>query len=221
ELMLMEVDPQQAIGPRAHDHVRHELGPDGDARLVLSVLPRVAIVRHHHRDASRARAPCSVDEEQELHHVLRRRVGALHDEEVVPAHVLVDPDEDLAVGESIAGHLAERDPELPRDLFRQRTISRSRQQLESVSRYGKSVHAEPCKLRWDMSLVNSDQATSHIPPRGFEPRFQHPKCRVLPLDDGGVTANLAQCASAGSWRIRALDACRCAYSAETTTGATA
>ena len=32
----------------------------------------------------------------------------LHDEDVVPAHVLVDADEDLAVGEPLAGGLAER-----------------------------------------------------------------------------------------------------------------
>src|SRR6478752_4749796 len=62
---------------------------------------------------------------------------------------------------------------------------------------------------------------SRIPPRGFEPRFQHPKCRVLPLDDGGATGNLAQCGSAGSWRIRALEARACSYSAETITWATA
>ena len=34
QLMLVEVDPQQAIGPRAHDHVRHQLRGDGLAQLL-------------------------------------------------------------------------------------------------------------------------------------------------------------------------------------------
>lgn len=25
------------------------------------------------------------------------------------------------------------------------------------------------------------------PPHGFEPRYQQPECRVLPLDEGGIT----------------------------------
>ena len=49
QLVLVEVDPEHPIGSRLRDHVRHELGADGDARLVLAVLPRVPVVRHHAR----------------------------------------------------------------------------------------------------------------------------------------------------------------------------
>jgi hypothetical protein len=98
------------------------LAPMAYARLVLAVLSRVAVVRHHHGDARRTGPPGGVDQEQKLHDVLRRRVGALHDEHVVAADVLIDADEDLAVGEPVARHFRERDPQLPADLFRQRTI---------------------------------------------------------------------------------------------------
>jgi hypothetical protein len=46
-----------------------------------------------------ARPPCRVGQEQELHDVLGWRIRRLDDEDVVAADVLVDPHEDLAVGE--------------------------------------------------------------------------------------------------------------------------
>jgi hypothetical protein len=82
---------------------------------------------------------------------------------VVAADVLIDADEDLTVGEAVARHFGERDSQLPANLFRQRTVPRARQQLEPMSRYGKPVHAEPCKIKWDKSLVNSDRATAAFP----------------------------------------------------------
>jgi hypothetical protein len=85
ELVLVEVDAEHAVGARGLDHVGHELGADRHARLVLAVLPRVAVVRHHDRDARRARPPRRVHQEQQLHEVVRRRVRRLDDEQVHPA----------------------------------------------------------------------------------------------------------------------------------------
>jgi hypothetical protein len=43
--------------------------------------------------------PGRVDQEKHLHDVFRRRVRGLHDEHIVAAHVLVDANRDLSVGE--------------------------------------------------------------------------------------------------------------------------
>ena len=68
-------------------------------------------------DPRRAGPLGGVHEEQQLHHVLRRRVGGLDDVDIPPAHVLVDLDEDLAVGKALDGHLAERLAEMLRHFF--------------------------------------------------------------------------------------------------------
>jgi hypothetical protein len=45
QLVLVEVDAEHAVGARRLDHVGHQLRADRHARLVLAVLPRVAVVR--------------------------------------------------------------------------------------------------------------------------------------------------------------------------------
>ena len=50
----VQVDAEHAVGARGRDQVGDQLGGDRDARLVLPVLPGVAVVREDRRDA---RAP--------------------------------------------------------------------------------------------------------------------------------------------------------------------
>ena len=100
ELVLVKIETEHAVSTRRHDHVGQQLGADRDPRLVLAILSRVAVVRHHDGNARRACALGCVDQQQKLEYVVRRRIRRLDDEHVVAANVLVDPDEDLAVGKT-------------------------------------------------------------------------------------------------------------------------
>ena len=128
ELVLVEVDRQHPVGTRHRDHVGHQLGADGHPGLVLAVLPGVPEVGNHRRHPGRAGPLGRVHQEQELHHVLGRRVGGLHDVDVPPAHVLVDLDEQLAVGEAAERDLAERLAQVGGHLFGAGTVGRPAQE---------------------------------------------------------------------------------------------
>ena len=129
QLMLVKIEPQHPVRARRHDHVRDELRADGDSRLVLSVLPRITVVRHDTCDAS-SRCPLSrVDQEQKLHDVLGRRIGRLQDENVISPDVFVYPDEDLTVSKPGDRRFGLVDAEIACDLFRQRRISGADKEL--------------------------------------------------------------------------------------------
>ena len=51
-LRCMQIDEQRAVGARGGEQVRDQLAGDGDARAVLAVLARVAVVRNHNGDAA-------------------------------------------------------------------------------------------------------------------------------------------------------------------------
>jgi hypothetical protein len=58
----------------------------------------------------------------------------------VPAHVLVDADEDLAVGKPGNRASCELDAQAASDFLRQHTIRRAREQLEPAARDDRLVH---------------------------------------------------------------------------------
>ena len=108
---------------------------DRDAGLVLLVLPRVAEIGHHGRDAGRGGAPERVDQDEELHHVVvHRRARRLDDEDVGAADVLVDLAVVLAVGEVVERQLPERNLEVVADLPGERRMRAPREDLEVTVR---------------------------------------------------------------------------------------
>ena len=140
QLMRVEVDTEHAVGAGAHDHVRDELRTDRDARLILTVLAGIAVVREHAGDARGRRAARGVDQQQQLQHVLGGRVGRLDDEDIGAAHILVEPDEDLAVGESRDRGLAELRSQRLADLVGERPIGRAGEHTIAVDGDCQSVH---------------------------------------------------------------------------------
>ncbi len=130
DLVLVEVDAHHTVGACGHDDVGGELGADGDAGLVLAVLPRVAVVRHHRRHPRRRRALRRVDQEQQLHDVVRGRDGRLDDEDIPASRVLVDPHEDLAVSEILDRRAVCGGIEFCRDFFGERPICAASEQEE-------------------------------------------------------------------------------------------
>ena len=140
QLMLMEIQSQHAISSRCLDHVREQLGTDRHPRLILSVLPRVSVVRHDAGNSCRRRPTRGIDQEQELHDVLSRRVRRLDDEDVRAADIFIDSDEDLAIRESIDRQLGQFDSEGFGDFFGESPVGASRQELEAPEYTRQMVH---------------------------------------------------------------------------------
>ena len=107
-LVLVEIHGQHPVRSGHGHHVGHQLGADRHPRLILAVLPGIAEVGNDRRDPRRARPLGGVHEEQQLDQVLGRRIGGLDDVDVPAPDILVDLDEDLAVGEPPDRDLAER-----------------------------------------------------------------------------------------------------------------
>jgi hypothetical protein len=136
----MEVHGEHPVRPCHRHHVGHQLGADRHPRLVLSVLPGVPEVRNDRRNPSRACPLGGVHEEQKLDHVLRRRVGRLDDVDIPATNVLVDLDEDLAVGKAPERDLAERLPQMGGHLFGKGAVGRPTQQQHLAARQRQVRH---------------------------------------------------------------------------------
>jgi hypothetical protein len=115
----VQVHRQRAIGAGHGDQVRHQLGGDRRARLVLAILARVAEVRHHGSDPPRRRPLGGIEHDQQLHQVVGRRVRGLDDEHVAAADVLVEAHRDLTVLEARHDHVTDRHLEPGADGLRQ------------------------------------------------------------------------------------------------------
>jgi hypothetical protein len=94
DLVGVQVHRQHALDAHRLEHVGHHLGADRHPRAARpAVLPGVAEVGDHGRDAACAGTLERIDHDEQLHQVLvRRAAGGLHDEDVAGAHVLADLD---------------------------------------------------------------------------------------------------------------------------------
>src|ERR1700719_4112792 len=100
-LRCMQIEREGAAGACGFEQVRDELRGDRYARLVLAVLPGVAVVRQHRSDAPSGRAFESVYHQQELEQVVIHRVTArLHDEDIGAANVFENLKINLSVTEA-------------------------------------------------------------------------------------------------------------------------
>ena len=131
DLRLVQVHRQHAVGAGRAEQVGHQLGRDRHARLVLAVLPRVAVIRNHRRDARRRRAAERVDHHAQLDQVpVDVGAGRLHDEDVGAADVLVDLERDFRVRKPLQPRVADRDLQKLRNLFGQRRMRAAGEDFE-------------------------------------------------------------------------------------------
>ena len=108
-LLAVQIHRENSIGAGGDEQIRHEFGGDRHARLVLAVLPGVAIKGQDRGDPLGGGAARSVDHDEQLDQVvIAGRTGGLDDEDIVPTNVLVDFHERLAIWEAGDGRLAER-----------------------------------------------------------------------------------------------------------------
>ena len=139
--------------------VRHQLGRDRHARLVLAVLPGVAVVGHDRGDPRRRRPAERVDHHQQLHQVLVDRVRRrLHDEHVGAADVLVDLERHLAVGEPAQARLPERNAQ---DTRRSPVDSCGFALPEKTFRSPKPVATSPSPLRGRFITTSTAVSAPH------------------------------------------------------------
>ena len=118
-LRRMEVHEQPPVGSGGGEQIRDQLGRDGDPRTVFAVLPRVAVIRNHHRDAPRGGALQGVDHDEQLNQVAVHRVrGRLDHEHIRAAHVLQQLEVDLPIREALEAGFPDRDPDVPADIGR-------------------------------------------------------------------------------------------------------
>ena len=103
-LLGVKIHRQHPVGAGGHEQVGHQLGGDGNPRLVLAVLARVPVKGQHGGDAAGAGAAQRIHHDEQLHQVLvARRAGRLDHVRVLAAHVLLDLDKGLAVREGRHG----------------------------------------------------------------------------------------------------------------------
>ena len=96
--------------PAAVMRLATSLAVIGRAALGFAVLPRVAKIRNHRRNAIGRRPLQAVDPDQQFHQIfIHWRGGGLHDVAIAAADVFVEFDDQFAVGEGFGAGLAEGD----------------------------------------------------------------------------------------------------------------
>ena len=90
DLVGVEVACHDPVASGGVENVRHELGSDGNPRLVFPVLPGPAEIRHYSHDRM-CRSPFGrIYHQQEFEKVLYRREGRLHNEYGGSSHTFVE-----------------------------------------------------------------------------------------------------------------------------------
>lgn len=109
-LLGMEVHRQDAICAGSDEQVGDEFGGDGDAGLVLAVLPCIAVEGQNCGNPIGAGAAYGIDHDEKFHQVMvGGRAGGLNDEDVFATNVFLDFDESFAIGKRFDGRFADFD----------------------------------------------------------------------------------------------------------------
>ena len=144
DLPGVKVERQHAVDAGAGDQIGDELGGDRRARPGFAILPGIAEIGDHRRDAARRRAPQRVDDDQQFHQmVVGRKRRRLDDENVGAADVLLDLDEDLHVGEAPHHRLGQRRADIGADALGQRGVGIAGDELDGsvVARHSALLRA--------------------------------------------------------------------------------
>ena len=162
-LRRVQVHKQRPMRPCRSHQIRHQLRRNRHAWPILAVLPRISVIRNHHRDPSRRRPLQRIDHDQQLHQVLvHRPAGGLHDENIRSAHVLQQLEVNLAIGEARHPGLTQRHADVLADILRQRAIGCAGENLETpvLIRYARTPRL---RLRFSASISLSPPPDSAWP----------------------------------------------------------
>ena len=144
QLRRMQIHDQRPVRACRSQQISHQLGRNRAARFIFAVLPRIAKVRNHRRDAPRRSTLQRIDQQQQLHQVLvhtraaavclDRAARGLHHEHVAAAHVLLDLHIALAIGEACDLRLTALHAQELADFIGQGRIGGAAEDLELVVR---------------------------------------------------------------------------------------
>ena len=130
DLAGMQVERQHAVGAGPGDQIGDQLGRDRRAAGCAAVLPGIAEIGNHRRDAPRRGTAERVDHDQQFHQVIVGRIGGrLQDEYVLAAHVFLDLDEDFLVCEAPDAGPADLDVQVAGNRFRQNPVRIAREKF--------------------------------------------------------------------------------------------
>ncbi len=133
DLPGVQIDGQHARCTGFGDQIGHQLRGNRRAGPGFAILPGIAEIGNHRRDALGAGAPQCIDHDQQFHQiVVGGKACRLDDENVLTPHVLFDFDKHLHIGEPPHQRLGERNVQVLTDGLRQRTIAVAGQQLHSA-----------------------------------------------------------------------------------------
>ena len=122
-LLGVQIHGQNTIHTGGEKKIRDELRRNWNARLILTILARVAKEGNDRRDPIGAGAPRGVNHDEQLHQVLiGRGAGGLNDENIVAPNVFLDSDVGLAIGKGTDGGLPERHTDVSANAQRQLAI---------------------------------------------------------------------------------------------------
>lgn len=108
----MEVHGDDVIRPSDAQHVGHELGGDGRARLVFLVLARIRKARNHRGDPGGTGNLTGVDHDQQFHEiVVHFAASRLHNVDILASNRLSDFDARLLIGELLENRATHVDTE--------------------------------------------------------------------------------------------------------------
>ena len=91
KLAGVQVERQHPVHPGRRDEVSDQLRRNGHPGPVLAVLPSIAEIRNHRRDARRRGPPTGIGHNQQFHEMMVDRIARRLDQEnVLPADILLD-----------------------------------------------------------------------------------------------------------------------------------
>ena len=120
DLLSMQVHGQHAVHTGSGQQVCDQLGGDGHAGTVFSVLTGIAIVGDHGGDAGSRSAAGGIDHDQKFHQVfVGGGAGGLDDEHIRISEAVLILDEHFAIREFFHGCVSEFLPHAACDCFRE------------------------------------------------------------------------------------------------------
>jgi len=138
DLLGVQIDGEHAVNPGSNEKVGDQFGGDGDAGLILAVLPGIAKEGEHGRDPVGGGAAGGIHHDQQFHQVLvGGGAGGLNDEDIVSANVVLEFDEGFAVRKGSDGGLAKWDLDSGGDPLRQFAVGVAGKDLQLVSGNGR------------------------------------------------------------------------------------
>ena len=192
----MEVHGQHPVGAGGGDHVGHKFRGDGVPRLGLAVLPGIAKIGDHRRNASGGGPLQSIDEDQKLHQVVvHRRAGGLDHKRVAAADRLVHGGENLAVREGPHLGLTQFGTHQPADLVGQLRIGVAGEYLDvlAVRNHFQALFSIKIFIKYCSSKKFRSLSPYRSFPWSFRRRAAQPSrffCRLLatPSASGGTSS---------------------------------